>query len=342
MTCLYFATSNKLFNLQEHRYLLDSLYKIKMIHIDKVEELAEIKEDTGNEDSYIYKKVASSVRDIEERMETIEKQINNNKKVVSADFLDTEEKKMKEKEKKWLIRRAEEKAEERAAKQAARAARAAEKAAHTDATKESNATDTESKKSSSKSEKTELDTDASIVSSALNIEATAETVAKLPKIPKLSAKKAADESAESGDIKDGELSVEGKTSKTSTKEASKIKSSKSSSKSESKDERSRSSSRGPITNEEIDQVLPYYQWCTLCKNFFESSDEFISHLHRDAHLNGLRTSDYGIIKRAEEKMDSQIMKEEKKQTVDSNGTVNESEATNSVEIFGNEPPLHFN
>lgn len=333
---------------------MDSLYKIKMIHIDKVEELAEIKEDTGNEDSYIYKKVASSVRDIEERMETIEKQINNNKKVVSADFLATEEKKMKEKEKKWLIRRAEEKAEERAAKQAAKAARTAEKAALTDETKESNATDTEFKKSSSKSEKTELDKDVSIVSSALNIEATAETVAKLPKIPKLSAKKAADESAESGDTKDGELSVEGKTSKTSTKEASKIKSSKteassssgtrSSSKSESKDERSRSasSSRGPITNEEIDQVLPYYQWCTLCKNFFESSDEFISHLHRDAHLNGLRTSDFGIIKRAEEKMDSQILKEEKKQTVDSNGTVNESEATNSVEIFGNEPPLHFN
>lgn len=333
---------------------MDSLYKIKMIHIDKVEELAEIKEDTGNEDSYIYKKVASSVRDIEERMETIEKQINNNKKVVSADFLATEEKKMKEKEKKWLIRRAEEKAEERAAKQAAKAARTAEKAALTDETKESNATDTEFKKSSSKSEKTELDKDVSIVSSALNIEATAETVAKLPKIPKLSAKKAADESAESGDTKDGELSVEGKTSKTSTKEASKIKSSKteassssgtrSSSKSESKDERSRSasSSRGPITNEEIDQVLPYYQWCTLCKNFFESSDEFISHLHRDAHLNGLRTSDFGIIKRAEEKMDSQILKEEKKQTVDSNGTVNESDATNSVEIFGNEPPLHFN
>ena len=323
-----------------------------MIHTDKVEELAEIKE-RDKEDSYIYKKVSSSVRDIKERIETIEKQIAGNKKLVSEEFIAVEEKRMKEKEKKWLARRAEERAEAKAAAEAAAAA-AAEKAQKIKSEEEpTKPADTDE----SKNELAKDPSSSSIVSSASNIEATAETVAKLPKIPKLSAKRPAEDSADSGESKakvakessKDDTSSKSSSAKTSSSKSSKNESSTSSksSRSDSKDEKSKSSSNsssrsGPITEEEIDRLLPYYQFCSLCKNFFESTDEFISHLHRDAHLNGLRTSDFGIIKRAEEKLDTQYLKEENKPQSNSevNGTSNDqstsNDALNSHEIFGNE------
>lgn len=311
--------------------------KVKKIHKVKLEELEEIKKkDDGKSDSYIYKKVASSVNDIEERIATVERQLELNRKALGDNFPEVEKAyEEKEKEKKTSLK-------------ALRGLETKSKSKSTDAVKVANDEPTEKKKN-------ELAKDASstsVVSSASTIEATAETVAKLPRIPKLSAKKSDDldvkkvkEEPESSPIKKSSSKEEVPKTKSSKAESkTNAESSTSNNKSDSKESKTSSGSRsysGPITEDEIEQILPFYQYCSLCKNFFESTDEFITHLHREAHLNGLRTSDFLIIKRAEEKLDTQLLSAEQQTSA---AAVNGSDKApvmenNAVETLGNELDL---
>lgn len=271
------------------------------------------------------------MKDIEERIATVERQLEANRKILGDSFPEVEKAyEQKEKEKKTSLK----------------ALRAME-------AKSKNLVDVKYEdKSDEPTEKKKNDlakdpSNSSVVSSASTIEATAETVAKLPKIPKLSAKKSNDDS----DSVKTKIKEEPEGSSPLKKSSSKEEVSKSgkSSKSESSktyDESASSSSKsrsysGPITEDEIEQILPFYQYCSLCKNFFESTDEFITHLHREAHLNGLRTSDFLIIKRAEEKLDSQLLSAEQQQTATSAAAVNGSADKNAPvdvppETLGNE------
>lgn len=304
--------------------------KVKKIHKVKLEELEEIKKkDDGKSDSYIYKKVASSVKDIEERIATVERQLELNRKVLGDSFPEVEKAyEEKEKEKKTSLK----------------ALRGENKSKSTDDDKVTNDEPTEKKKN----ELTKDASSTSVVSSASTIEATAETVAKLPKIPKLSAKKASDDTVDGKKIKEEPETTPIKKS-ASKEEVPKTKSSKGESKSESSSSKDKSDSKasgsrsysGPITEDEIEQILPFYQYCSLCKNFFESTDEFITHLHREAHLNGLRTSDFLIIKRAEEKLDTQLLTAEQGTSAAAVNGSDKAIENKALETLGNEHLLSF-
>lgn len=67
----------------------------------------------------------------------------------------------------------------------------------------------------------------------------------------------------------------------------------------------------PPTKEEINEKLLAFQWCHLCRIFFETPSDFFLHIHCHWHQTRLGTSDFQIIKKAEDKMSSEpVMKDE--------------------------------
>lgn len=288
---------------QEYHYLINSLDKIKKIYKIKLDELEEIKK-KEKEDSYLYKKASRSVKDVEKTINIMEKRIELNREKVSGS---AGEKGKQANDKKKPIKSS---------------------SSSTPKTPEKGKmNETQVKKSETKSnenvadvEAMEIEVDNSInltVSSTNVIPATQENVAKLPKIPKISKKV---ESKEVVEDKNDKSKKEEHVSTKNVKEISPKKSSANKETEENKKEKLSEKSTpvakgviGAVTEDEIDKIMPHFQWCCLCKNFFETPDEFMSHLHRETHMSGLRSSDFAIIKRAEEKFDTQTFNEMKKQ-----------------------------
>lgn len=54
-----------------------------------------------------------------------------------------------------------------------------------------------------------------------------------------------------------------------------------------------------IQPEEFDACVMHYQWCHMCDLFFDSPIQFLTHLHREGHIERMHPSDYSILRRAE-------------------------------------------
>lgn len=54
-----------------------------------------------------------------------------------------------------------------------------------------------------------------------------------------------------------------------------------------------------VQPEEFDACLMHYQWCHMCDLFFDSPMQFLTHLHREGHIERMHPSDYSILRRAE-------------------------------------------
>ncbi|XP_075678294.1 uncharacterized protein LOC113791673 [Dermatophagoides pteronyssinus] len=59
-----------------------------------------------------------------------------------------------------------------------------------------------------------------------------------------------------------------------------------------------------LTQKDFDDTFTHFHWCNLCHLFFKTESMYLKHLHTDRHFSKLGSSDFQIIRKAEERINA--------------------------------------